>query len=62
MSLRFKSEVINEEAIFVPLGFDSPTLLQYFLFYFRDSVMKMDVTKAYSEVIVAPVTKKNVKE
>ena len=29
MPLRHKPEAINEEAIFIPLGFDSPNLLEY---------------------------------
>lgn len=29
MPLRFKPEIANEEAIFIPLGFDNPTLIKY---------------------------------
>lgn len=52
---RFKSEAINEEAIFIPLGYDNPTLI-------NDSVMKMDVSKSYEEIIVAPPAKKQQKD
>lgn len=52
---RFKSEAINEEAIFIPIGYDNHTLID-------DSVVKMDVSKSYDEVIAAPATKKNQKE
>ena len=27
--MKHKPEVINEEAIFIPLGFDTPNLLKY---------------------------------
>lgn len=52
---RFKSEAINEEAIFIPLGYDNLSLI-------NDSVMKMDVSKPYEEVIVSPQVKKVQKE
>lgn len=48
---RFKSDDKNEEAIFIPIGYDNMGLIQ-------DSVMKMDVAKSYDEVIAAPQTKK----
>jgi len=53
--LRFKSEAVNEEAIFIPFGYDKPTLI-------ADSFVKIDVTKPYNEVIPQPATKKNNKE
>ena len=28
LSLRFKPEAINEESIFIPLGFDNPTMIE----------------------------------
>lgn len=37
---KYKSEVINEEAIFIPLGYDNLTLI-------KDSIMKMNVDKPY---------------
>lgn len=37
---RFKSEAINEEAIFIPLGYDNQNLI-------NDSVVKMDVSRPY---------------
>lgn len=49
--LRFKSEAINEEAIFIPLGSDNPTLIE-------DSIMNMSVEKPYDEVVSAPQNKK----
>lgn len=52
---RFKSEAINEEAIFIPIGYDSPRLI-------TDSVIKMDVSRSYEEVISAPQSKKQQKE
>jgi len=53
--LRFKSEAVNEEAIFIPFGYDKPTLI-------ADSFVKIDVSKPYNEVIPQPATKKNNKE
>lgn len=29
MSMKYKPELINEEAIFIPLGFDTPNMLKY---------------------------------
>ena len=29
MPLRFKAEAINEEAIFIPFGYDKPSLIKY---------------------------------
>lgn len=51
---RFKSEAINEEAIFIPIGYDNHNLI-------NDSVVKMDVSKPYEEVISAPQTKRQQK-
>jgi hypothetical protein len=48
---RFKSEAINEEAIFIPLGSDNNNLI-------NDSILKMDVSKSYEDVISAPIVKK----
>ena len=31
MNLKFKSEVIEKENLFIPAGFDSPTLIQEFI-------------------------------
>jgi hypothetical protein len=47
--------VTNEEAIFVPFGYDKPSLIE-------DSVVKMDVSKPYSELIPVPAAKKNHRE
>lgn len=55
MPLKFKPEAINEEAVFIPLGFDSPALLE-------DSLINMDASCSYSEVVSAPLNKKVVKE
>ncbi len=52
---RFKSEDKNEEAIFIPIGYDNMGLIE-------DSVVKMDVTKSYDEVVVAPQAKKAQRE
>lgn len=51
---RFKSEDKNEEAIFIPIGYDNMNLID-------GSVVKMDVTKSYDEVIAVPQTKKTQK-
>ncbi len=48
---RFRSEAINEEAVFIPFGSDNPNLI-------KDFVLKMDVSRPYEEVISAPQTKK----
>ena len=48
---RFKSETINEEAIFIPLGSDNNSLI-------NDSILKMDVSRSYEDLISAPVIKK----
>lgn len=53
--LRFKPEVVNEEAIFIPFGYDNPTLIQ-------DSVVKTDVSRPYNDVIPVPAVKKLSKE
>ena len=53
--LRFKPEPVNEEAIFIPFGYDKPSLID-------DSVVKIDVSRPYNEVISVPVLKKTAKE
>ena len=53
--MRFKTEAVNEEAIFIPFGYDKPTLIE-------DSVVKIDVSKPYNEIIPVPPVKKVAKE
>lgn len=53
--MRFKTEAVNEEGIFIPFGYDKPSLI-------ADSVVKIDVDRPYSEVIPVPALKKTVKE
>ena len=53
--LRFRTEVVNEEAIFIPFGYDKPSLI-------NDSVVKIDVSKSYSEIIPQPTVKRQVRE
>lgn len=38
--LKYKPEPVNEDSIFIPFGYDSPTLIS-------DSVVKIDISKSY---------------
>lgn len=53
--MRFRPEIVNEEAIFIPFGYDKPSLI-------NDSIVKIDVSKPYNEVIPQPVAKKQIRE
>ncbi len=54
MPLSYKPEIINEEAIFIPLGFDNFSMLE-------DFAVGINKDKSFETEIVAPQTKKQVK-
>jgi dynein light intermediate chain 1, cytosolic len=59
---KLRSEPLNEEAIFIPLGYDKPALIKYPSPSSSDSVVKIDISRPYNEAIPFPPVKRAAKE